>query len=193
MEVLNHDIPLRLCAWEELSSWLDFDLLLSIDGLDSSFSVTIKTVKYSQHSSSYSLGVACESSRCPLLLFGEREVAAATTCESHVISNEQMMSSGKMWCSPFFHATCAFLSLMAMKMTTTTRQRIRNVTRTISKAELFPLPFCMSKSFGRPGNRRCAVSLDGLHLVLKQSPQFCEQCTVLYLCYCRARPLLLSR
>ena len=48
-EVLNDSdwqLPLRLCPWLFLSSWLDFDLLLSSDGSESSFSVTIKTVQF---------------------------------------------------------------------------------------------------------------------------------------------------
>lgn len=65
----SSSIPFRLCPWEALSSWLDLDLLLSTDGLESSFSVTIKkkTVKYVQNNLRCSLGFACESSNCSLL------------------------------------------------------------------------------------------------------------------------------
>lgn len=44
-EVLNHCSPLEFCPWPFLSSWLDFDLLLSSEGSESSFSVTNKTMK----------------------------------------------------------------------------------------------------------------------------------------------------
>lgn len=44
-EVLNHCSPLEFCPWPFFSSWLDFDLLLSSEGSESSFSVTKKTMK----------------------------------------------------------------------------------------------------------------------------------------------------
>lgn len=88
------------------------------------------------------------------------------------------------FCSPFFHMMCAFLSLMAMKMTTTMRQRIRHATRKISRPEPLLPSSSLLKSLGRPGNRPCVLSLDTL-----QSP-FKPVRLVLWAVYCIVPVLL---
>lgn len=52
-------------------------------------------------------------------------------------------------CLPFFQAICALRSLMAKKITTTKRAKIRHVTRKTNTGELSLRPFCR---FGPPGN-----------------------------------------
>lgn len=57
-----------------------------------------------------------------------------------------------MVCLPLFQAMCALLSLMAKKMTTTSRPNIRHVTRKTSNDELPPVPVRIFVSLKLPEN-----------------------------------------
>lgn len=166
--------PFRLWAWAFFSSWLDLDLLLSSEGLDSSFSVTIKTVIFlilnTFHKEGAQIcGVTRHTLRKPLysavnyrfLICSKTHVKEKTDSNDHKLPHTFMaltkvqtsrycrcdvvnVETGNVFRLPLFQMTCALLSLMAKKMTTTRRPKIRHVTRKTSNDEL-PLA-CMTGS-----------------------------------------------
>lgn len=141
-------LPLRLCPWAFLSSWLDFDLLLSSDGSESSFSVKIKTVKY------FFFQYISKRNYMQLQLY---DIVGVMRC--HAENRNEV-------CLPRFQAMCALLSFMATKITTTIRPKMRHVTRKTSK-ELPSLPVCVFGSFNVPENgQHCQQYLNHFCILL---------------------------